>query len=162
MAKKMAKDENGQLEFPVNYGNLNIGAKTCKISVSVNRLRRPGDDGLTIAQAESNLLEKRLNGKLVAKFNRKDSPDQGQLGGMEDDLEFDGTFDVKSIAVKGTSVGFSLTFAKESIDVAEISHFAKKPGRIVILSAEEIPAAQSKKGVKEDDDDEGDDDDDAE
>jgi len=155
VAKK--KDENGNgsmLEFPCTYKNLNVGDKTCRLGVGVAKLRRPGDDGLTLAQVDGQLLGMRLTGKLIAKAQQDSHPDQGSLEGMESDYEIEASVDVGGFSVKEDSLSLGFTFMRKSVDVAQLAEFAKKPGRVIISGIEEIPEDQKAAATSGDSEDE--------
>lgn len=129
MAKKAAEVDN-MLDLAVSFGNLNVGDKTCRIGCSVAR------KDLKLTVADKQLCEKRLAGCLISKAG---NPDQPTFDGMNDDLEIEGVFDVKGFNVSGEHISFGLTFAIKSIDVAMMAHFAKREGRLMVKSIEEIP-----------------------
>jgi hypothetical protein len=135
MARKKTED-GGLFNLPCSYGNVSIGDKTCNVRASISR------GALKLAEADKNLCEHRLVGKIVAKPAGW-TADQSGLPGMGDhDIEMSGCFDVKGLNVKSDSIGIGLTFNIKEVDVSMLAQFAKRDGRIVIDSISEIPEGE--------------------
>jgi hypothetical protein len=141
MAKKQ---QETVLELPVAFGNISIGDKTARIGINVDR----GD--MTISQADKNLCEKRLSGKIVSRPTG-DHKDQAALPGMEFETALNGVFDVKGFSVSKDALSFGLTFALASIDVSCLAHFAKRSGWLKVNDIEAIPEKESSNGDGEED-----------
>jgi hypothetical protein len=121
------------LDVPCEFKNVNIGDKTARIGVAVDR----GE--LSVTDADKKLCEQRLSGRIVAKPPGSHG-DQGALDGMEDDQIIDAVFDCKGYGVSSDSISFGLTFMLASVDIATLSHFAKRGGRLIVNEAEDLPA----------------------
>lgn len=142
MAKK-SQSVDCLFDLPCSYGNVSIGDKTCNVKASISR----GD--LKLADADKKLCEHRLTGKIVAKpagWQATQSPLPGMDG---DDIEMSGCFDVKGLNVKSDSIGIGLTFSIKEVDVSTLAKFAKRDGRIVIESIEEIPEGEGEEFTEE-------------
>ncbi len=135
------------LDLPVAFGNVSIGDKTARIGVTVDR------SSLSVSQADKHLCEHRLTGRIVSK-PQGDHPDQAALPGMEFETALAGVFDVKGFSVSKDNLGFGLTFAIASIDVANLAHFAKRAGRVVVEDVEAIPANGEAEEEDEEEDEE--------
>ncbi len=122
------------LDLPVQFGNVNCGDKTARIGITLDR----GGDQLTIAQADKQLVERRLTVRMVAR-PPGDNHDQDRLPGMDDDEKLDAVVDVKGFSVSKDTISFGLTFAIASVDVGALAHFAKRAGKLVVTCAEDIP-----------------------
>jgi len=146
MAKKRTNPPTNVLEFPVAFGGVSIGDKTCRIGISVDRSQ------LSVDQADDHLCEKRLTGSIISR-PQGDLPDQGTLPGMAFQSVLRGVFDVKGFSVSADAISFGLTFAIASIDIEKLAHFAKRAGRVVVEEEESIPEAGAN-GDDEDDDEE--------
>lgn len=115
------KEADSVLDLPVTFGNISIGDKTARVGVTVMR------EQLSLSQADRNLCERRLNGKIISR-PAGDNPDQASLPGMAFETTLEGVFDVKGFSVSKEALGFGLTFAIAEIDVSNLAHFAKRGG----------------------------------
>lgn len=129
---KSRKETSAVLDIPVAFGNVSIGDKTARIGITVDR------SSLSVSQADKNLCEKRLSGRIVSK-PAGDAPDQASFPGMEFTTALEGVFDVKGFSVSKDSLGFGLTFAIASVDVSSLAHFAKRAGNLVVADVSAIP-----------------------
>jgi hypothetical protein len=143
-----AKKTNGSmLDLQVAFGQVSIGDKTARIGIQIDRGQ------LTPTQADKNLCELRLAGKIIAKPIDQ-NPDQQTFPGMELETELAGTFDVKGFSVTRDTIGLGLTFALKSVEIDKLAHFAKRSGRLIVNSVEDIPAKDPEEVEEEDEDDE--------
>lgn len=128
----MSKEQK-PLSFGVDFGCASIGDETARLGVKCSRQKMP------IPVATQNLCGKRITAVIVIGGSEADDS-QGKLDGMDDfEHKLEASFDVKGFKVKPKHIGFGLTMAIESIDVEELSHFAKQKGRLFITGAEALP-----------------------
>lgn len=120
-----------ELEIPVAFGNLNVGDKTARLGITISR------GNMTPSKADKTLCGRRLSGKIVAVPEGVQAENE-PLPGMEGDIEVKGIFDVKGFGVTSKHITAGLTFAIKGMDVAELAHFAKREGRVVVDKIEEI------------------------
>jgi hypothetical protein len=130
MAKKKA-----DLVLPVAFGNVNIGDKTARIALKIDR------GNLTIAKADTCFTDKRLDCLIKARPNG-DAPGQTALPGTETVCELRGVADVKGLRAGGKSFGIGLTFSLAMIPVETLTHFVKKEGDLHVFDVAEIPAEE--------------------
>ncbi len=145
MAKRKTSEPPAMLELPVEFGGISIGEKTARVGVSIDRAN------LTVTQADKNLCERRLTGRILAR-PADELPDQGRLPGMEHDTVINGVFDVKGISLSGRKISLGLTFALKGLDVSVLAHFAKRAGLLRVEAIEALPEADSN-GTGDDDHD---------
>jgi hypothetical protein len=127
------------LEVPVTYGDVSIGAETCRIGITVDRTK------LTISSADRNLCGKLLTGTILARAGGAQA-EQGSLPDMDADVSLAATFNVKGFGVKRKAITAGLTFAIASIDVEKLSQFAGRQGVFTVDEIADIPAkAKAKK-----------------
>lgn len=135
-------------KFPVTFRNVNLGQKTAKVGIVVER------GNMTLEEAAELFVERRLMGEIVLGANG-DGDGQKHL---VDDLErtIKGSMDVTRFGVGADNFTAGLTFNKNEVDVSELSHFTKGQGRLVIKRADDIPAGASVSVLDEDDETEDD------
>jgi hypothetical protein len=119
-------------EIHVKWGSVNIGEETARVGVTISRAN------ITVGEVDKKLCGKRLSGTIVARANGAQAG-QASLPGADDDVKMKGTWDVKgfSASLKNISMGF--TFRLASIDVGDLSRFAKREGVAIISGAEDLP-----------------------
>lgn len=132
--------------LPVQFGNVSIGEKTCRVGITIDRRN------LGLGAADRTLCGKRLAGSILARANG--GPDQESLPGADDDIELAGIYDVKAFSVTAKALSCGLTFSLESIDLTKLGHFAKRSGLLKITSIGKIPADAPKDDPADGDDDE--------
>lgn len=144
-----ARQPAAVLKLPVSYSNVNIGDETVSVGVKVHRTN------LRPTQADSQLCGKRLHGRLLARAGGAQA-EQPSIGGIESDVELEGTFDVHSFRVTPKFISFGCTFAIESISIETMAHFAKREGMLSVFDVADIPeeAKEEKPKRKKADDDE--------
>lgn len=135
-ATRSKKKSESVLELPVSFGNVNIGDETARVGISISRAN------LTVSQADKNLCEKRLAGRIIARSNGA-SANQDSLPGLDDDAEIEGLFDVKGFSATGKQISTGLTFLLSTIDVQTLARFAKREGQLVVNGIEELPKDES-------------------
>lgn len=121
------------LEIPVQYGDVSIGETTCRVGVVVAR------KDLTLAKADASVCGRRLVGRIVA-VPGNGNPDQPQL--VTDEVAVEAAFDVKRVGFNKKVLSFGLTFSIESVKVEDLAHFARRAGRLVVDSIENIPEGE--------------------
>jgi hypothetical protein len=138
MARKSGKAQANESVFdlPCSYGNVSIGDKTCNVKASISR------SALKLSEADKKLCEHRLIGRIIAKPAGWQSSQEALPGMSGDDIEMEGCFDVKGLNVKSSAIGIGLTFSIKDVDVSTLAKFAKRDGRIVVDSIEELPEGQ--------------------
>ncbi len=117
-----------------------FGGGTARVGVRIDRAV------MSIEQADTALCGRRLNGKIVVGPKDESTSQTHLLPGLKH--EIDGSFDVKRFAVSPKNITAGLTFALKGLAIEELAHFAKKSGRLLIDTIEDIPV-----DVEEDDDD---------
>jgi hypothetical protein len=126
------------LDVPVNFGDVSIGDGTARIGVRIDRSL------LNIDAADELLCGRRLNGRLLVTppgdANSQTYIDPEVSGDLKHELE--STFDVKRFSASPKNITAGLTFSLQEVEVSELSHFAKRGGRLVVASIAEIPAKQ--------------------
>jgi len=134
------------LDVPVSFGGVSIGQDTARVGIKIER------GNLALDRADECFCGKRLTGKIIL-GRRDDAKGQGKL--IEDtDYEVAGAFDVKRIGVSPAQISTGLTFALASVDVGDLSHFAKGQGRMVVENVAELPDGEEGKEEWEPGDDE--------
>lgn len=132
----MAAEAN-VLDIPVEFGGVSIGDELARLGIKVSR------SSLKLAQADKNLVGKRLTG-WVQRTKNGEVEGQKRLPGMKDaDLTLVGTFDVKRLGVSAEEISFGLAFNVRSVEVGELAQFAKRTGRLVVQGVEEIPEEEA-------------------
>jgi hypothetical protein len=113
------------MEFGVDFGNVSVGDKTCRIKVSTGR------KAVTLSRADKDICERRLTGTILAKPAGWRSDDQA-LPGMDEDTTIDGSFDVKGVSFTTKALSFGLTFNVNDVDVSRLATFAQRSGRLIV------------------------------
>lgn len=139
MAKKAASA--AVLDIPVAFGKYSSDQSSCSIGVTIPR------ENLLIAKADRAFCGCRLTGKFFPKLPDA-QPDQGTLDGMDED-PVAAIFDVKGFRATAEHYTLTASFMKKSIDKAAIEGLAKKQGRLVVESIDDI---ESEDGVDPDGD----------
>jgi hypothetical protein len=131
---KKTKKGPAELTLPVAYGNVSVGDKTARISLTIHR------GNLAITKADATFTDKRLSWEIKARPNG-DAPGQAALPGMEGSgiMSLTGVADVKGIRATGSAFAIGLTFNLKSIDVKTLAGFAKREGDLIVNGIEEIP-----------------------
>lgn len=132
-AKKRStkKSAKSTLDVLCTFGGISIGQETARVSVKIER------NQIDLLRADECFCGKRLIGKIVL-GRQGESNGQGKL--IEDtDYEVAGAFDVKRIGVTPSQIATGLTFALASINVEDLTHFAKGSGRMIVEEVQEIP-----------------------
>ena len=132
------------LDVPVNFGDVSIGDGTARIGVRIDRSL------LNIDAADELLCGRRLSGRLLV-LPPGDASNQTYIdpvvgGDLKHELE--STFDVKRFSASPKNITAGLTFSLQEVEVSELSHFAKRGGRLVVAGIEEIPAKQRGRKAK--------------
>lgn len=133
----MAKDKSKAM-FECRYGNVNIGDKTASVGVTINRAN------LTVTQADKTFCMKRLKCKLLARSNGAQAA-QESLPGVDDDYVLKGVADVGGFRAGGKEISMTFTFALNSIKVEELSHLAKREGKVTIEATEDLDEKETPK-----------------
>lgn len=129
MAK--AKKTAWELNIGVDFGGVSFGDKTARLGVTIDREKIPLD------RADELFCDRRLTGTVIL-GHTEDDPTQKDL--ISDAAhKVSGTFDVKGFSCKPSNLSIGLTFGRLEVDPGELSLFAKKSGRLVVTSSEEIP-----------------------
>jgi hypothetical protein len=146
----MATKKGKELDLQCAFGDVSIGDHTARVGVTVERSE------LTVSQADKSLCEKRLIGRITSK-PADEHPDQQRFEGMESEDTLNGIFDVKQFSVTKKAVKFGMTFALKSIDIATLSRFAQRNGKLAIDSIDAIPEPkkETKSKDKDGEDEEG-------
>lgn len=131
MAKKKA-ETNDVLTVPVSYGNVNVGDKTARIGITIDRAN------MTAAQADKQLCGRRLRGRIEAKPNSS-GDDPGQARMFDDSLELAATFDVKSIGLALKTISAGLTLNLANVDITKLAGFAKRHGSFIVEEVADLP-----------------------
>lgn len=140
MSKKRSNTNGDILDLVVNFGQMGAGDKTARLGIVVSR------DKLSVPKAEKQFCEKRLTCVLVMASDGA-HPDQGSLGGINDEMELKAVFDVKSIRFTADEISFGLTGALGSLDVGKLAKFAKKQGRLIVNEVSDIPEMDRKQAA---------------
>lgn len=127
----MATKTKPVLEIGCGYGNVTVGDDTVRVSVVCGR------GNLNLSTADRTLCGKRLHVKLLARA--AGGSDQESLPGAESDLEIESHADAMSFLVSRKKISFGLTFAKEGLELATLTQFAKRDGRMSVLSVGTLP-----------------------
>jgi len=117
-------------ELPVEFGNVNIGSETVKLSIKINKER------LNITAAEELLCGRRLTGS-VQLGGSDDSSGQSKL--FDVDTKVDGTFDIHRFGVGPKEYTSGLTFKINEIEIGDLARFSKGKGRLIVEENIEIP-----------------------
>lgn len=143
----VAKKHEAVMELPVSFGNVNVGDKTARLGISIDR-----EHMKNLKDADRSLCGRRLTGSITV-APAGDQEGQGTLPGMEDlgKIKLDGIFDCKSLNVSPKAIGTGLTFNLKGLDISTLTHFAKRQGLLTVLTVEDLPEDEPS-----DDDDEGD------
>ena len=128
-SKSKGKKANA-IEIPVEFGNVNIGDETVKISLKIDR------EKIDLDQADNVFCGRRLTGS-VQKGGYDDGDRQSKL--FQTDINVQGTFDIHRFGVTPKAFTTGLTFKKGEIEVGEISGLAKGKGRLLIDDCIDIP-----------------------
>lgn len=120
----------------VTFGSINIGVETASVGIKIGR------GVINLNMADELFCGRRLTGKIIlGKIDEGDG--QGKL--IDDvDHEVQGAFDVSKFSCNKKQIGITASFSLEDIDIAELSVFSSKPGRLVIDSVGEIPEPEKK------------------
>lgn len=118
------------LNVPVEFGGVSFGDHVARIGVRVIRQR------LNIDAADGALCGRRLNGKIMVCPPDEDGTQTHFDGDPEH--EVDGVFDVAGFRVSPKHISCGLAFNLSDIDDSELSKFAKKTGRLVVYSVEQL------------------------
>lgn len=137
MARKTAA---AVLDLPVNWGNVNVGDETVKLSVSVDR------KNLSLTKADAHLCSKRLVADISFAAGN-DNPDQPSA--FEAGETISAAFDTHSFGVKTKTITFGLTAKKNSVHLEKLGLFAKRAGRIVVTDFGDIPEDAAEGGDEE-------------
>lgn len=132
------------LDVAVNFGDVSIGDGTARIGVPIDRSL------LNIDAADELLCGRRLDGRLLV-IPPGDASNQTYIDPeLSGELrhELTSTFDVKRFSVSPKNIAAGLTFSLQEVEVSELSHFAKRGGRLVVAGIEEIPAKQRGRKAK--------------
>lgn len=113
-----------QLDRPVTFGGVSIGVETARIGVKFDR------DALSIDTADEFLCGRRLTGRIYTVPKGEDPTQKHMFKGERHEVT--NVFDIKKISVSPKMIGANLTFALEGVDMAELSQFASRQGRIEI------------------------------
>lgn len=133
MAKRETKtktDDRRQLR--VQFGGVSIGEATARVGIRLER------ELLNLDAADELFAGRRLTGAVMV-VPDGESPDQQRLFDGDDKHEIESTFDVKGFRVAPKEIGCGLTFALAEIDVAQLGHFAKRSGVLLIDNVEALP-----------------------
>jgi hypothetical protein len=129
MAKRKAEEV---LNVRVDFGNIGIGDETARVGIRIDR------ENLDVNRADEVFCGRRLTGKIIT-VRDGDAPEQRELIDTGSQHELKGVFDVKQFSANRKRISTGLTFSLAEIDVSEIGHFAKRSGRLIVTSAEELP-----------------------
>jgi len=142
MAKRKSRtsDNGNVMDLIVGFGNVNIGDKTARIGITVDR------GNLSVSQADQSLCGRRLTGTLIAQPDG-DAPGQETFPGMDSgNTELNGSFDVKGFNVTAKNISFGLTFSLKDLEMELLGHFAKRNGRLNITEVAELPDEENENG----------------
>lgn len=128
----MGKNKNSatMLALPCGFGNLNVGDKTCRLGVRVDRSR------LTLTKANEYLCGRRLTIKLMVEAGSGETP---AIPALSSSLDLVGTFDCKSFGVTTKSLTFGLTGSIPDLDLEILTKFAKRDGHLSIAEVADLP-----------------------
>lgn len=118
------------LNIKVDFGSVSLGDQTARLGLSVER------GVLTIDAADEALCGKRLIGTVVCHPVSDDATQTYLVEGFQHKVR--GAFDVKGFRVSPNLIAAGLTFQKGSINVEELSNFAKQSGRLIIDKIEQL------------------------
>lgn len=127
-----------KLVLPVQFGDVTIGDGVAGITISISR------DKLKLDTADEYLCCKRLIGRILI-LPGGDDEAQTYILGTKTKHAVKGSFDVRSFRVTPKSLGTRLSFSIESIDIEELSHFAKQNGLVVVELMQAIPDEKKSK-----------------
>lgn len=135
-----------QLDLNVEFGGVSFNDQTARLGVRVDRTE------LDITDVDDYFAGKRIDGRVT--LRKIDDEGQPRLEGMEDEQppEIDAVFDCKQFSANQKRYGFGLTFQLCPLLHEQLTHFAKRDGRLLIRSVEGIPS----KSDAADDEGEGD------
>lgn len=144
----MVKKTDTLLELPVSFGNVSIGKKTARLSVSIDR------SVLKLTKADDVFCGHRLSGRITV--GAKDGLKQGKLiedadDNAEDPHEINGVFDCTRIGANADEITTGLTFSKKDVDISELSMFSNGTGTLYVRDVGDIP-----EDAKEDSDEDAD------
>lgn len=131
-----------EVDVPVQFGSISIGDATARLGCKISR------QVMGVVQADSLFSATRLTGRVVLGGADEDAG-QGRI--LDDDQpQIVAAFDSKQYAGQRKWFSFGLTFNLASIDVKELSGFAKRSGRLIVDAIAELP--ESAEDDEEDDD----------
>lgn len=125
----MAKKKT--IDLPVSFGNLSVGSATARLGVTVAR------SSINLDDADATLCGHRLTAKIIGRA-ANGKADQESLPGMNDDAELTAVFDVKGFRVTFSDIGFGLVASLNDIDIAILSHFPTREGRVEISNVADL------------------------
>ncbi len=132
--KSAAKGPPPALNIKVDFGSVSLGDQTARLGFSVER------NTLNIDAADEALCGKRLIGTVVCHPISDDQNQTYLVEGFQHKVR--GAFDVKGFRVSPNLIAAGLTFQKGSINVEELSNFAKQSGRLIIDRIEQLEAGE--------------------
>lgn len=133
----MAKNKRAwELNIGVDFGGVSFGDKTARLGVTIDREKIPLD------RADELFCDRRLTGTIILGHTEDDPTQKDLIADAAHKVA--GTFDVKGFSCKPSTIGIGLTFGRLEVDPGELSLFAKKSGRLVVTSSEEIPEPEAK------------------
>ncbi len=113
-----------KMSLPVQFGDVSIGQGVAAIGVTIQR------QSLSIGDADEKLCCKRLNGRIII-CPGQDDETQTYINEAKVKHRVNGAFDVRGFRVTPKTFTTRLSFSIESINVEELSHFAKQSGRLI-------------------------------
>src|SRR3990172_2685644 len=122
--------ETAVLDVAVQFGNVSFGDATARIALRIDR------DKLNDDAAQQAFCGRRLKCRLL----RGDSDtDQSFIGDLAVDGAIEATCDSPRVSFTPKHVAAGLTCALAEIDVGCLAGLAKRPGRLLIETAEDLP-----------------------
>jgi ribosome modulation factor len=126
----MTTDMN--LDLDVEFGGVSIGDATARLGVRIER------GVLDLELADECFGGKQMQCKVT--LEKRDDAGQQRLPGMEDavPLTIESSPTCKQFSTNAKRFSAGLTFALSAIDVAELSQFAKRKGRLIISGVDAL------------------------
>ncbi len=128
------------IELPIEYGTISLGERRARISCKLYRSNIPDHccPECGAVKLEEYLVWKRLTGCLKA---HPRGVHCDPMPGMPDDsIVLECKFDVKTYTAHRDSVNFGLSMRLDEMeDVASLTLFPKRGGKLIIESVEDMP-----------------------